>query len=257
MTRALDARQPDANGSRPDSLLLAVLDAHGGLARWSQIGKLTARVSIGGPIWATKGWPNALNDETVEIETKEQRSIFTPFTAEDRRSVFEGDPERVTIESTDGHAVEQLVDPRSAFKGFTRATKWDATHLGYFIGYAFWNYLTTPFLFTYPGVKANEIAPWEESGQVWRRLRVKFPASIATHSPEQVFYFDDAFLQRRMDYVTEILGSTLVAHYTSRHESFDGLVIPTRRRVFRRNQDGTSNLNLRSITIDVKQVSAG
>jgi hypothetical protein len=194
-----------------DSLLAAVLDAHGGLARWSQITKVTARLSIGGPIWAVKGWPNALDNETVEIETKQERSVFTPFTAADTRSIFEVDPERVTIESTDGRHLEQLVDARSAFKGFTRATKWAAVHLGYFIGYAFWNYLTTPFLFTYPGVEAREIEPWKESGQVWRRLKVTFPASIATHNPQRIFYFGDDFLQRRMDYVTEILGSTLVA----------------------------------------------
>jgi hypothetical protein len=58
-----------------------------------------------------------------------------------------------------------------------------------------------------------------------------------------------------MDYVTEILGETLVAHYTSRHHEFGGIVFPTRRRVFRRNPDGTSNLNLPSITIDVESVT--
>jgi hypothetical protein len=58
-----------------------------------------------------------------------------------------------------------------------------------------------------------------------------------------------------MDYVTEILGSTLVGHYASHHQIFGGLVVPTRRRVFRRNPDGTVNLNMPSITIDVQDVS--
>jgi hypothetical protein len=109
----------------------------------------------------------------------------------------------------------------------------------------------SPFLFTWPGVEAHEIDPWHESGQTWRRLHVSFPSAVATHNPEQVFYFDRDGLQRRMDYVTEIL----VAHYTNRHQEFGGFIFPTRRRVFRRNPDGTSNLNLRSITIDVKSVT--
>ena len=113
----------------------------------------------------------------------------------------------------------------------------------------------SPFLFTWPGVEAHEIEPWPESGQTWRRLQVSFPPAIATHNPEQVFYFDRDGLQRQMDYVTEILGATLVAHYTSRHQEFGGFIFPTRRRVFRRNPDGTSNLNLPSITIDVKSVT--
>jgi hypothetical protein len=103
-------------------------------------------------------------------------------------------------------------------------------------------------------VEAREIEPWHEAGQTWRRLQVTFPASIATHNPQQVFYFDADGLQRRMDYVTEILGSTLVAHYTAQHRSFGGLVVPTWRRVFRRNPDGTVNLNMPSITIDIEDV---
>jgi hypothetical protein len=239
----------------PGSLLADVIDAHGGLDRWSRITTITADLSIGGPIWAAKGWPGALAAERLEIDTTRERSVFTPFTAPDLRSVFETGPDRVTVETAGGHPVEQRIDARAAFKGHLRSTPWDRLHLGYFIGYAFWNYLTTPFLFTYPGVRTREIGPWREAGQTWQRLAVSFPPSITTHNPEQVFYFDPDGLQRRMDYVTEILGSTLVAHYTSAHRVFDGIVIPTRRRVFRRNPDGSSNLNLPSIAIDVKNVT--
>ena len=48
--------------------------------------------------------------------------------------------------------------------------------------------------------------------------------------------------------------STLVGQYTAQHRSFGGLVVPTWRRVFRRNPDGTVNLNMRSITIDIEDV---
>jgi len=238
-----------------EPLLEKVLDAHGGLGLWSGLTKITAHLSIGGPIWAAKGWADALVKETVEIETKTERSVFSPFTKPGLRSVFEVGPERVTIESAGGGVVERRVDPRRAFKGFIRYTPWDILHLGYFVGYGIWNYLTAPFVFTYPGVEAREIDPWDEAGQTWRRLHVTFPASIATHSPRQVFYFDADGLQRRMDYVTEILGSTLVGHYTAQHRSFGGLVVPTWRRVFRRNPDGTVNLNMPSITIDIEDVA--
>jgi hypothetical protein len=75
-----------------------------------------------------------------------------------------------------------------------------------------------------------------------------------THNPDQVFYFDTLGLQRRMDYIAEVNGSTLVGHYTSRHRSFDGLPVATRRRVFRRNPDNSVNLNLPSITLDIHNV---
>jgi hypothetical protein len=135
-----------------------------------------------------------------------------------------------------------------------RNSAWGALHLGYFLGYACWNYFTAPFVFSYPGVQAREIEPWHEAGQTWRRLQVRFPAQIVTHNPDQVFYFDASGVQRRMDYVTEVNGSALIGHYTSRYKTFDGLAVATRRRVFRRNPDNTVNLNLPSITLDIHDV---
>jgi hypothetical protein len=110
-----------------------------------------------------------------------------------------------------------------------------------------------PFLLTYPDVQVREIEPWREVGQTWRR-QVRFPPSITTHNPDQVFYFDTFDMQRRLDYIAEVNGSSLISHYTSRYKNFDGLLVATRRRVFRRNPDDTVNLNLPSITLDIHDV---
>ncbi|WP_093898057.1 hypothetical protein [Streptomyces sp. Ncost-T10-10d] len=83
---------------------------------------------------------------------------------------------------------------------------------------------------------------------------MRLPPRIATHNPDQVFYFDTFGMQRRMDYITEVNGSTLVGHYTSRYQTFGGLLLATRRRVFRRNPDNSVNLNLPSITLDIHDV---
>ena len=65
---------------------------------------------------------------------------------------------------------------RSSYAGYDLYSPWDALQVGYFLSYGMWNYLTTPFLLTYPGVQAREISPWQEDGQTWRRLHVTFPA---------------------------------------------------------------------------------
>jgi hypothetical protein len=49
-------------------------------------------------------------------------------------------------------------------------------------------------------------------------------------------------------------GSTLVGHCSGRDRCFDGLVVATRRRIFRRNPDNTAYLNLPSITLDIGNV---
>jgi hypothetical protein len=238
-----------------DDLLDLASAATGGCALWKALRGLKVDISIGGPIWAMKGWPpDQTFDQILTVNATDEHIVFTPFTRPDQQMIFDAATDTVTMATLDGQPVEKLSPARAGFKGMLRNSAWDACHLGYFLGYACWNYFTTPFLFSYPGVVAREIEPWHEAGQTWRRLQVRFPRSIATHNPDQVFYFDSAGLQRRMDYIVEINGSTLVGHYTSRYKKFGGLAVATRRRVYRRNPDNTVNLNLPSITLDIHDV---
>jgi hypothetical protein len=237
-------------------LLTSVLDAHGGLDRWARVNTITARLSIGGPFWARKGWPEIFGDETtLEFDAHRQHIVVTPFNGVEQYSVFDVNPERIVVYTSDGIAVDRRDDPRASFAGYEVTTPWDALQVGYFISYAAWNYLTAPFLFTYPGVETQELEPWQEDGETWRRLHVTFPQSIATHSTEQVFYYGTDFMQRRMDYAVEINGDVLVAQYQYEPKIFEGLVLPTQRRVHRRSPDGTADQSQTSITLDIGDIA--
>jgi hypothetical protein len=218
------------------NLLDEVIDAHGGIDRWNSTRHFTARMSIDGNLFARKGNGGVLKDVVVDGDTHAQFLRFTGFPAIDKRAVFR--PDRVTVEALDGKVLEERDDPRAAFAGHQDETPWDDLHLVYFCGYANWNYLVTPFLMATPGFKAEEIQPWEEDGETWRRLRVSFPAGIATHSPEQTLYFNDAGLQRRIDYRAVIAGGANIAHYCWAHKKFSGIVVPTMRRALRIGSDG-------------------
>jgi len=50
-----------------DTLLCSVLAAHGGLDRWQNTKTLTAHVSLGGPFWASKGWPGVLSLAPLQV----------------------------------------------------------------------------------------------------------------------------------------------------------------------------------------------
>ncbi len=56
------------------------------------------------------------------------------------------------------------------------------SELAYFVGTAMWTYLTQPFTFTLPGFETSELGRWEEKGEQWRRLHVRWPSYLATHS---------------------------------------------------------------------------
>jgi hypothetical protein len=236
-----------------DQLLMAVLDAHGGLENWARTRRITARMSLGGPFWAARGWPDIYSSTTVTLDPHREHITFEPFTAPERRSVLDVDPERVAITTREGGVLEERVEPRASFpRGFVAGTTpWDALQVAYFTSAAVWNYLTAPFVFAAPGVEAREIGPWKEDGQTWRRLAVKFPKTIANHNANQVFYYDDAFMQRRMDYSPDVTGNPPCAHYTHDPKGFDGFVFPTRRLVHLHDANGVADRGFAPITVDL------
>jgi hypothetical protein len=171
-----------------DDLVATAIEAAGGQKLWNTLRGLTVDLSVGGPVWVMKGWPPGTTfEQKVTLNTVDEYIEFSPFTRPDWRMTFDAATDTVALQTLDGAAVGTLAPARAAFKGHLRPTPWDAQHLGYFLGYANWNYFTTPFLSECPGVAAIEIEPWHEAGQTWRRLQVRFPPSIATHNPEQVF----------------------------------------------------------------------
>jgi hypothetical protein len=231
-------------------LLEKVLGAHGGADRWQRVTRLRSELSVGGSSWPSDG---VLADTVATVDTRDQRVSWEPFGKPGQRAWYT--PERVEILGADGAVLAERADPRGSFEGLTRETPWDQLHKAYFSGYAFWNYINTPFLLAREGVEANEIEPWQQDGQTWRRLAVRFPAGITTHNTEQTFYFGDDFLLRRHDYAADVVGGLTSAHYTTDHRTFDGFVFPTRRRVVPRLPDGTTLDGPVFVSLDIRSVS--
>ncbi|MCF3130622.1 hypothetical protein [Streptomyces olivochromogenes] len=241
-----------------NDLLNSVLDAHGGLDRWSSVRTLTARLTIDGPFWEMRGFKDAFLKETLEIDLHRQHAVFTPWLEPGQSLIYT--PDRVVLRTADGGTVADLSEPRPSYAGYDPYSPWTALQVGYFLGYAMWNYLTTPYLFTLPGVRTREIEPCEEDGATWRRLHVTFPDTIATHTREQVFHFSEDSLLRRLDYNVDVNAGVPVAHYTDEYRTFGGLAFPTRRLVHPRNVDGTPNRGLpgpggSAIAIDIHDIT--
>lgn len=213
-----------------NDLLAFALEAHGGLRRWDAFSKLRAEVSLDGAIWHLKQQAGLLRDKVFEIDTHAERLSITPFGAANRRSMFV--PDRLTLESLEGDVVESRDDPERSFEGQVRETPWDKFHVAYFASEALWTYLTSPFLYTYPGFESEEIAPWHENGEEWRRLQVTFPDDIRSHTRTQVTHFGPDGLMRRHDYTVDILGGATGANYPTQYRSFQGLMMPTKRRIY-------------------------
>jgi len=234
------------------SLLRRALDAHGGLERWRRFEQVSAHLRNDGVLWALKGQPGVLDDVKVRVAMHREWASHSPFVESNWRTSFE--PQRVAIETTEGQVVEERPSPRDSFAGHGLETPWDRLQLAYFAGYAMWTYLTVPFVIATDGVVTEELPEWKENGESWRRLKVTFPSSIATHSTVQTFYFGSDGLLKRHDYDTEVLGGTPAAHYVDGYEETSGIRFPTRRKVLRRLPDGTASPEPLIVTIALSEV---
>jgi hypothetical protein len=213
-----------------NDLLDMAVNAHGGLQRWNEFTSLRSELSVDGAIWHIKQQPGLLADKIFEIDTHNQRLTITPFTGTDRRSVFV--PDRLVLETLDGALIESRDDSEASFAGQTIETPWDKFHVAYFASEALWTYLTSPFLYTYPGFESEEIEPWQENGEEWRRLKVTFPDTVASHTKTQTTHFGPDGLMRRHDYTVDILGGNSGANYVSDYRTFQGVKMPTKRRIY-------------------------
>jgi hypothetical protein len=235
-----------------DKLAEQAIEAHGGLERWNRFTTLSSHLILGGGFWAAKGKAGVLDDVTVTVDLSDEKASHWPFGSPDRRSRFE--PQRVALENASGRAIEELFEPRSSFREHALETYWSDLQLAYFAGYAMWTYLNIPFLLAKPGVETEEVEPWQEAGEVWRRLKVRFPPNITTHSADQTLYFDKQGLLRRHDYNVEIDGNAAGAHYLYEHKKYSGILFPTKRRIFPRLSDGRAAPEPLIISIDLDRI---
>jgi hypothetical protein len=130
-------------------------------------------------------------------------------------------------------------------------------HVAYFSSYALWNYLTIPFLYTYPGFGTAELAPWQENGEEWRPLNVIFPDSIASHTREQISYFGKDGLLRRHEYVVDIIGGARGLNYAYDYRQVDGIMVPTTRRVVAFDDDKRKIPDPVLVAIDIRDIAFG
>lgn len=219
-------------------LLEAALHACGDPARWDRLTTVRLQLRVRGNLLMSKCKSPRVRPYTVELSTRRVRAVLFPFGRHKGRGILEGDS--VRLESASG---QRLAERDGARAHAREHLVWDDLDLMYFLGYAFWNYLNTPFLFRWEGFRAVEIDPWtgprsalgpeSRSLRPLRRLLVHFPPEIPTHCPEQVFYFDEQAQLCRLDYTAEIFSRHLRgAHLCLAHRKWDcGFVTATHRRV--------------------------
>jgi hypothetical protein len=218
-------------------ILEDILGTAGKIEQWRRLQRFTAHVSVSGTLLSRKGWPGGVKEVVAEGSTKTQSIRLTGFTAPDLRGQYR--PDFANIETWDGDLVGARDNPLQALRSHTGDLPWDKLDLLSFCGAKLWHCLTLPFILAEPGVMLEELPVWREGEENWYRVRAALPPDVAAHAPEQIFYFDQSRLQRRMDYRPIGLCGARIANYCTAHQPFTGITLPTLHRSLAIAPDGT------------------
>jgi len=222
-----------------NDLLAWTVEAHGGLERWERVGEVHLRGHMGG-LGLLHSDYDSEPLRAAQISVAEPWVSVTHFPEPGQGTISTFADTLVRIERADGSRIlRQRRDPRNYFLRYPpRLKRWfwyDLLDVSYFLGYALWNYMLTPFLFTRPGFEVNEGEPIIVHGAKLRQLIVKFPPAIPTHCPVQSFFINAKGLVNYFTYTVDIVGSFVKAvHYCRGYREFSGIKVPTRRRVILR-----------------------
>ena len=212
------------------TLLQHAMAAHGGSDLWNSLEAIDAEISADGFLFTAKRRP-ALRHVRMRAWTREPRFALYDHPVRGQVAELAGTQE-VRISDGSGAVLHRRADARSAFRSFGHLFSWDDLDFIYFAGYATWNYLTAPFLLARPGFVITEQGPGPGPLASLQRLQATFPDDIPTHCRDQIFYFDDQYLLRRLDYTAEVVGGWAhAAHLCDGYKDFGGLMVPTRRTV--------------------------
>jgi len=234
-----------------NDLLAWTVEAHGGLERWERVAGIRMQGQMGG----LGLFHSAYDSDPVRIA---HLKVDVPFMSiEDfpepgMKTVGAFADTLVRIESADGSRIaRQRKNARNAFLKYpARLRRWfwyDLLDVTYFLGYALWNYLLTPFLFTRPGFEVEEGEPIRRFGRALRRLIVRYPPQIPAHCPVQTFYINEKGLINYFEYTVDIIGAWVRAvHYCRAYRNFDGIMVPTKRRVVLKHDHFLRNWRIRN-----------
>jgi hypothetical protein len=204
------------------SLASRVVAAYGSEQTWRSAQSVDVEASASGLLFTLKVG-HGFERGRVHVEVASPRARFTPREWDGRSAVLDGHD--VRIEDADGQVLASRPDARKPFPWGHRLIRWDELDLGYFAGYAFWNYLAFPALLLRDDIAWNELGPG--------LLEARFPPALPTHSAVQRFHIDPATgLLRRHDYTADVVGSfARAAHRILAHDTADGIPFPSHRRV--------------------------
>ena len=235
------------------SLVDEMIAAHGNLAAWNQYNRIITTLSFGGLAFRIKFNYKGYLKRRYIISLGHPMITIENFPKAGQQGIFT--PDIVWIESFDGKKIRERQHPRKFIRQWPHSYFWDDLDLLYFAGYACWNYFNIPFLLVSGQFQFCQLPDWEENGKRLQRIEVIFPDQIPTHCRKQLFYLNETKRIVRFDYDPEVFASwARAAQYCYNYQSFNGIWLPTKRKVVPRKTNGNAGAAPVLVWIEVDEL---
>jgi hypothetical protein len=215
------------------TLLERAYEAAGG-SRWTRFRHFTGHLMLDGSLVEPLEGPYCLKEIVAEGDLASRSIRMSGFS--DAGGAWGFHPDFVTIQHDDGGFQGARREP--APRRFRHPK--DEAELVYLCGLSIWCCMTSPLVMLGSDCQTDELEPWSERGQTWRRLRVRTPEGALTCAREAVMYFGDDGLLRRTDFDVDCGETLSLSAYSSAHQSFSGVILPTLHRALRRASSGAA-----------------
>jgi hypothetical protein len=215
------------------SLRDEVFEAAGGL-RWTTLRHFTSHLMLHGSLVEPLEGPHSLKEIVAEGDLARRSVRISGFS--DAGGAWGFFPDFVTIQHDDGAFVGARRE--AAPRPFQNPK--DEAELVYLCGLSIWSCMTAPLAVLGDDVRAEELGAWSERGETWRRLWVRSPDGALAYAREAVMYFGGDGLLRRTDFDIVCGDKIRLVAYSSAHQSFSGLTVPTLHRTVRRTASGAA-----------------
>lgn len=231
-------------------LVSHVLRAHGGRDHWQRKKSFSAHVSLSGtllpppdgrppagaPYVAVGGYQlltaprnrPTVRELVIEGDTKLPRVKIFGSSDVTRYGVYT--PGRVEFRTMSHQLLEALDDPIEALAARPPGRPLRQLERVFLFGGILWSAITAPFLLDSPEVSVKE-EPISDNSKTGRVLTAEFPGTIDPLTPRRILHVAEDGLIGRHEYELRYLYPSALADTASAHIAFDGIVVPTLRRV--------------------------
>jgi hypothetical protein len=234
-----------------------VLQAHGGAPQWQKTARFSAHVSIsgallpppegrpppgtphvtiGGYTLATRSQARPTLRELV-MEGETTRPFMRIFSSTNLKRYAIYSPARTEFRDMSGRLIEAEDNPMVTMGGRYVGPPLGAHNRILLFGALVWSAIVGPFVLELGGKGEEEPSPQAQSE--FRRLRIELPRSLDPVAPVRSLSVDSQGLARRADYELHPFFPGPVVDTLSAYGSFDGIAVPTLRRLQALSADGT------------------